>query len=132
MTDAERTEIVREALVKQGFDPEDAQRAMIKPEGYWFIYLDDERIGVYDFLRGHLWLKQERQTVIHEDKQAICNALAETLKLTQDGENIIKLKYDPITECVVVCFKDADPIATNVADDSGIQLIWDIIKRVWG
>lgn len=52
MTQAERIKIVREALVKLGYSPEDAQRAILKHEGHWVVYLDGERIGIYDFMRG--------------------------------------------------------------------------------
>lgn len=52
MTETERIEIAREALVKLGYSYEDAQRAILKHEGHWIVYLDGERIGIYDFMRG--------------------------------------------------------------------------------
>ena len=67
---------------------------------------------------------------MNEDKQAICDALAETLRLTRNCEDIIRIEYNPNTECVLICFKNADPIPTNVACDSGTALIRDIMRRL--
>lgn len=52
MTEAERLKVVRRALIKEGYTPDDVQRAILKREGHWIVYLDGERIGIYDFMRG--------------------------------------------------------------------------------
>ena len=65
-----------------------------------------------------------------ENKQAICDALTETLKLTRNCEDIIRIEYNPNTECALICCKGADPIPVNVACDSGTALILDIMRRL--
>ena len=67
---------------------------------------------------------------MNENKQAICDALAETLKLTRNCKDIIRIEYNPNTECALICFKNADPIPANVACDSGTALIRDIMRRL--
>lgn len=67
---------------------------------------------------------------MNEDKQAICDALAETLRLTRNCDDIIRIEYNPNTECALVYLEGADPIPVNVACDSGTALIRDIMRRL--
>ena len=67
---------------------------------------------------------------MNEKKQAICDALAETLKLTHNCKDIIRIEYNSNTECALICCKGADPIPVNVACDSGTAMIRDIMRRL--
>ena len=65
-----------------------------------------------------------------ENKQEICDALAETLKLTRDCRNIIRIEYSPDVECALIYRRLADPIIVNVAGDSGATMIRDIMRKL--
>ncbi len=68
---------------------------------------------------------------MNENKQAICDALAETLKLTRNyGDIIIRIEYKPNKECALVYLKGYGSIPVNVACDSGTALIRDIMRRL--
>ncbi len=68
-----------------------------------------------------------------ENKQAICDAMCEAIRLTRaggSGNALVRLEFDPITEEVWPWFEDGryyKPI--NVAMDSGIAIIMDIVKQ---
>ena len=77
-----------------------------------------------------------------EDKQAICNALCDTLRLTSNGgtdNSLARLIYMPDEEKVRPVFTDGTGqngyYDINVAGDSGTSMIVDIanqfIKRMW-
>lgn len=66
--------------------------------------------------------------MVIENKQQICDKFAELLKITRFGENIDHIEYNPNTECALVCRKDRNPIPVNVAMDSGIAIIKDILR----
>lgn len=70
---------------------------------------------------------------MNENKALICEKLGELLRLTRGGANIDKLEYDEEKDLVVV-YDDHkySPWRLNVAGDSGMQMIADIIKGVWG
>lgn len=67
---------------------------------------------------------------MEEDKQAICDALCEALKLTRNYRDIQQLEYckDEIKEIVSVIFSDYTFKDINVACDSGTALIRDVMK----
>lgn len=67
-----------------------------------------------------------------EDKQAICDALLKTLKLTRGGSDIVSIKYDfdgLFTETVSIEFQHGRR-EIRVDCDSGIALIKDIMKGI--
>lgn len=67
-----------------------------------------------------------------EDKQLIVDALRETLKLTRGGGDIEKMTYvsNSYSEVVLIRFKNGFSKAVNVACDSGIAMIRDILKEI--
>ena len=65
-----------------------------------------------------------------EDKQAICDALCTTLRLTRNLCNLYYLRYDGEREMVEACFNNGFTIMVNVALDSGTAMIKDIMKRL--
>lgn len=71
---------------------------------------------------------------MNEDKQAICDALCEALKLTCNygGGYIRQLKYckDEHKEIVSVIFIDYSFKDINVACDSGTALIRDVMNNL--
>lgn len=66
--------------------------------------------------------------MIAENKQQICDKFAELLKITRFGENIDRIEYNPNTECALVVRKDRKPVPINVAMDSGVAIIKDILR----
>ena len=67
-----------------------------------------------------------------EDKQRICDRLLETLKLTRLGTDLIDLDYIKESEIVVAHFEGGHKVDINVACDSGIAMIKDIIRAIGG
>lgn len=74
-----------------------------------------------------------------ENKAEICAKLGELLKLTRAGEHIDRIEYDSEKDCAAVFCKDKYGRLSsfglryvNTAGDSGMQMIADIIKDVWG
>ena len=67
-----------------------------------------------------------------EDKQKICDRLLETLKLTRLGTDLIDLDYIKESEIVVAHFEGGGKKEINVACDSGIAMIKDIIRGIGG
>lgn len=67
-----------------------------------------------------------------ENKIKICEALLETLKLTRIGEDLIDLDYIEEKELVVAHFEGDGKKEINVACDSGIAMIKDIIRAIGG
>lgn len=67
-----------------------------------------------------------------EDKQVICNALAETLRLTRHFTDLEYLKYDDKSETVLVKFANGCTRTINVGLDSGYAMIHDIVEHING
>ncbi len=65
-----------------------------------------------------------------EDKQLICNYLLEALKLTRAQGDIEALDYDHETETVTGTYKDGCKVEINVACDSGISMLRDIMAKM--
>lgn len=64
-----------------------------------------------------------------EDKQAICDALLQTLQLTRAGAEIEALRYSKERETVTIAYPDGiTPV--NVDLDSGAAMILDIVKAL--
>ena len=63
-----------------------------------------------------------------ENKQEICNALVKTLKLTRDAFDVADLIYNAENETVMVLFKMGGTRIINVAMDSGVAMIRDIMR----
>lgn len=67
-----------------------------------------------------------------ENKQMICDRLLETLKLTRQLYDLIDLDYIEEKELVVAHFEGGGKKEINVAMDSGIAMIRDIIRGIGG
>ena len=67
-----------------------------------------------------------------EDKRSICDRLLETLKLTRQLYDLIDLDYIEEKEIVVAHFEGGGKKEINVAMDSGIAMIRDIIRAIGG
>lgn len=67
-----------------------------------------------------------------EDKQAICDALAETLRLTRHFTDLVYLKYDDKSETVLVLFENGCTRLIGVGMDSGYAMIHDIVEHING
>ena len=68
-----------------------------------------------------------------EDKQAICIALAETLRLTRYNSDLVCLIYEMLddgTEIVTIRWIGGTYKRVNVTMDSGTAMIRDIMKRI--
>lgn len=65
-----------------------------------------------------------------EDKQLICDYLLETLKLTRGQGNLESLNYDPETETVTGTYQNGGKVKINVACDSGVSMIRDIMVKM--
>ena len=68
-----------------------------------------------------------------EDKQDICDALLDTLKLTRAGQDITNLVYSSDAygdEWVMVLYTNGTHINVNVSMDSGLGMIRDIMKKI--
>lgn len=65
-----------------------------------------------------------------EDMQLICNKLLEVFHLTRSLYDIYDLEYDPVTEKVRAYYESGGWKVANVAGDSGIALIKDIIRQI--
>lgn len=63
-----------------------------------------------------------------ENKQAICNALWHCLIQTRNQHDLQALKYDPKNEWVTACYTNGISIIINVAIDSGVAMIRDIMR----
>lgn len=63
-----------------------------------------------------------------EDKQKILDKLVETLKLTRAGIDIDTMEYYAPKQYVLIKFKSGFSRAVNVACDSGIAMIRDVLK----
>ena len=69
--------------------------------------------------------------MIHmEDKQAICNALAEALRLTRLYRDLAYLEYDDHTETVTARFENGRLTVINVDADSGYTVISDVVNSL--
>lgn len=66
---------------------------------------------------------------MNENKQAICDNLAEALKLTRNCYDLIGIEYDREGEQCVAHFIGGD-VTVNVAMDSGTAMIRDIMRAL--
>lgn len=67
-----------------------------------------------------------------EDKQAICNALRRTLRLTRQFEDLEYLAYDDESGTVLARFENGGARLIGVGLDSGYAMIQDIVKHIGG
>lgn len=67
---------------------------------------------------------------LDEDMQLVCNHLLETLQATRGGCNVVNLIYadGPLKETVTMVFMSGRKQTINVTGDSGMTMIYDIMK----
>jgi hypothetical protein len=65
-----------------------------------------------------------------ENKQEICDRLLSALQSTRDLYDLAELRYSRDTETVTATFSSGYSKHANVACDSGIAMIQDIIKQI--
>jgi len=65
-----------------------------------------------------------------EDKQQILNLLLPALQATRNLSDLVNLKLDPTKEMVIATFESGSSKVANVAADSGISMIRDVIKKI--
>lgn len=64
-------------------------------------------------------------------KQVICDLLCKTIQATTAGDDLVALRFDPVTEYVHADFREHyDLRKINVACDSGWAMIKDIINNI--
>ena len=63
-----------------------------------------------------------------ENKQAICDALVETLKYTRDANDVLTMIFHEDIEIVEIVFISGGIRRVNVAMDSGVAMIRDIMR----
>lgn len=96
-----------------------------------FGLTEEEADDVYDHLKvigivGSMGYVEEPQ----EDKQRICDAFVGVLQLTRDLFDVMSLEYDPEEETVTATFTSGYTKTANVACDSGVTMIKDIVKQI--
>lgn len=84
--------------------------------------LTEKQISAYELVA--------EETTDWEDKQLICEYLLEALKLTRGQGNIETLDYDSETETVIGVYRNGNKIMINVACDSGVSMIRDIMAKM--
>lgn len=67
---------------------------------------------------------------MHEDKNKICQLLLKTLQATDNLWNLEGLNYYPEKEIVIAVFENGAKRIINIAWDSGIAMIMDIIMNL--
>ena len=74
-------------------------------------------------------MKTTSKTMCHENKELIVMKLCALLKHTRAGEDIKDLVYDGEHETVEI-IGDSYRTLVNVACDSGIALIKDVLRKI--
>lgn len=64
-----------------------------------------------------------------EDKQVILDLLCRTLQATRDQHDLKALLYNAEAEEVTICW-DEGGTSVNVAADSGIAMICDVLRAI--
>ena len=107
----------------------------------WIIAAEDEDTAVdkgFELARNHpdaekgaIFCDQcALDTEGREDKEEITNRLFDALRMTREFMELVSLTYLKDQEKVVARFEDGHEKKINVAADSGIALISDVIKNL--
>ncbi len=65
-----------------------------------------------------------------ENKQKICDLLAETLRATRNQHDLLSLTYNDESETVEIGWASGGKRRVNVAMDSGTAMIRDIMRAI--
>lgn len=68
----------------------------------------------------------------HEDKQAICDALCQTLQLTRAFYDVTAISYDETSGKVTITFANGGHRYANAYGSSGYGMIKDVMKNING
>ena len=92
-------------------------------------YIDySERFSLKEIQQNELVYGGEAYAL--DDKQHICNLLLETLQATRGASDLVSLEFDPVKEIVTGTFEGGGIRRCNVACDSGVSLIRDVINQL--
>lgn len=124
--------------IEDDYDARDIlERFRLRHEGQrWQLsdyYRDYQRVADADELEAQPIItakRKEEELTATEDKQHICSALAPVLRLTRHLDDLAYLRYDPKTEKVEATFLNGSVKKANVAADSGVAMIRDIIQQI--
>lgn len=89
-----------------------------------------KKILTNKYVYGIINLSNEREVIVMENKQEICNLLLKTLKATRYGSDIAEINYydeGNYGEKAIISYSNGYEIIANVTADSGIAMIEDII-----
>lgn len=67
---------------------------------------------------------------MNENKQEILNLLKKAVVKTVAGQDIIDLSYHPDLERVIITYNHGYEKSVNVAMDSGIAMIRDVLREI--
>lgn len=67
---------------------------------------------------------------MNENKFKICEELLKAVQLTRAGEDISGIHYDGEQEIVMIIYNNGYAKPVNVACDSGIALMRDVLKSI--
>ena len=85
----------------------------------------------YYILLSGLWRASEERIMMgNENKELICSYLCEALKLTRHCEGLKELNYFPGSEEVIAIWESGRRSIINVACDSGIAMLQDVIRAM--
>lgn len=70
--------------------------------------------------------------MLHENKQLICDKFCETLRLTRNYHDLLRLEYveEDVNHSHVVAWFPGGTLDINTSLDSGWAMIQDIVKRL--
>ena len=66
-----------------------------------------------------------------EEKQRILDLLLPALRETKDLKELEALEYNPGEETVTAAFMGGSEEKINIAGDSGIAMIYDVVMKLW-
>ena len=74
--------------------------------------------------------RKNGEWMMKENKQLICDLLLLVLKATYHAADIVSLDYDAEEEIVTIAYKNGYKRYANVAMDSGVAMIRDIMRNI--
>jgi len=131
-------DILLEDMKRKEVEIPRGQTAVLRP-----VQLEKAKVFV-DLMRIEVNLKEEpeepepaaapEEPSTLEDKEIICQKVAEMLRFTRAGEKIKTIEYrvDPFmeTEYAVIIWGHGEKQTVNITADSGVAIIKDICKAI--
>ncbi len=92
-------------------------------------YIDySERLSLKEIQQNELVYGGEVYAL--DDKQHICDLLLKALQATRGASDLVSLEFDPVKEIVTGTFESGGIRRCNVACDSGVAMIRDVINQL--